>query len=153
MRFRHRPQIIKPRAKVGDDRVSSTDAGQQHHNGLTTSLTALDVVLAAGVELKFSAGGGPAPSLAPYGKVRASIGITNGSAFGAPLARCRRADLVIKGGGGLGLALGTTATTAITAITKLIPGLPPFKADLEAELMGTIIDRSQTVPEVPLCTA
>jgi hypothetical protein len=107
--------------------------------------------LVTGFEVKFMVGVGlPGASTGPYGKFRASIGITNGSALGAPLARCRRADLVIKGGGGLGLSLGTTATAAIT---KAVPGLPPFKAELEAELMGTIIERTQTTPKVPLCSA
>jgi hypothetical protein len=107
--------------------------------------------LVLGFEFKFMTGVGiPGASTGPYGKVRASIGITNGSALGAPLARCRRADLVIKGGGGLGLSLGTSVTKAIATT---IPGLPPFKAELEAELMGTIVDRTQTLPEVPLCSA
>lgn len=107
--------------------------------------------LVLGVEFKLMAGVGvPGAAAGPYAKLRASVGVTNGSALGAPLARCRRADLVIKAGGGLGLSLGTSHTKAIA---KSIPGLPPFKAELEAEAMGTIVDRSQTHPEVPLCTA
>ncbi len=103
-----------------------------------------------GAEFKAMLGVGfPGAAAGPYAKLRTSVGLTNGSAFGAPLARCTRADLIIKGGGGFGLSLSGAATDAIS---KRIPGAPKIKADLEAELMSTIAERSQTRPDVPLCT-
>ncbi|MER7332187.1 MULTISPECIES: hypothetical protein [unclassified Micromonospora] len=101
-------------------------------------------------EFKFSLGFGvPGASAGPYAKFRFAAGVTNGSAFGAPLARCTRVDLIIKGGFGMGLNIDGEFAKLISA---LIPGRPKFKADLEKELMWDIVKRSQTLPDVPLCT-
>lgn len=102
-------------------------------------------------EFKFSLGFGvPGASAGPYAKFRFAAGVTNGSAFGAPLARCTRVDLVIKGGFGMGINIDGELGKLIG---DRLPGRPKFKADLESEFLWDIVKRSQTIPDVPLCTA
>ncbi|MFG3698315.1 hypothetical protein ACGF5C_10410 [Micromonospora sp. NPDC047620] len=101
-------------------------------------------------EFKFSLGFGvPGASAGPYAKFRFAAGVTNGSAFGAPLARCTRVDLVIKGGFGMGINIDGELGKLIG---DRLPGRPKFKADLESEFLWDIVKRSQTIPDVPLCT-
>ncbi len=101
-------------------------------------------------EFKFMLGFGVHGGAAgPYAKVRFAAGVTNGSAFGAPLARCTRVDLIIKGGAGVGLNIDGRLAKLIS---ERIPGMPKFKADLEAEALWDIRKASQTIPAVPLCT-
>lgn len=102
-----------------------------------------------GSEVRFQLGlGVPGVVAGPYGKFKFSAGVTNGSALGAPLAKCMRADLVIKGGGGVGIAVDSPL---LTAISDRLPGKPKVKLDVSAERMGDIAVRSQTIPDVPLC--
>ncbi|MFG3709031.1 hypothetical protein ACGF7U_30490 [Micromonospora sp. NPDC047670] len=91
----------------------------------------------------------PGVAAGPYLKLRASIGVTNGSALGAPLARCQRVDRVVKIGTGVGLNLDSEL---VELITKRIPGRQKLKLDLETEVLFTIDKSSQTRPDVPLCT-
>ncbi len=102
-----------------------------------------------GAEFKLFWGVGiPGAAAGPYGKANITVGVTNGSALGASVARCRQVDLSIRAGGGAGLALGEEATELLH---KIIPGLPAFKADLEAELLTSVVKGSQTIPNIPLC--
>jgi hypothetical protein len=101
-----------------------------------------------GAEFKFMLGiGVPGIATGPYAKFKFSAGVTNGSALGAPLARCHRADLSIEGGGGVGLSVGSAG---VNALLKRVPKWP-IKLELESEFMGQIAKASQTRPNVPLC--
>ncbi|MGW4500805.1 hypothetical protein ACWENR_19590 [Micromonospora sp. NPDC004336] len=105
--------------------------------------------LVVGAEFRFVLGFGiPGVAAGPYVKLRASIGVTNGSALGAPLARCQRVDRVIKIGSGVGLNLDGELAELIS---QRIPGRPKLKADLETEVLFTVDKSSQVRPEVPLC--
>ncbi len=113
------------------------------------SLTPAGVTLAS--ELKVQLGVGIPKFLAgPYLKFVLSVGLTNGSALGAPLARCTGAALVGKAGGGVGVTMSTEATAALKAFLGL-----PFKLGVavEKERLATFIDRTSVVPDVPLCRA
>ncbi|SCL44308.1 hypothetical protein GA0070606_0231 [Micromonospora citrea] len=106
--------------------------------------------LVVGSEFRFVLGFGiPGVAAGPYVKLRASIGVTNGSALGAPLARCQRVDRVIKIGSGVGLNLDGELAELIS---QRIPGRPKVKADLETEVLFTVDKSSQVRPDVPLCT-
>ena len=101
-------------------------------------------------EAKFMFGLGiPGASAGPYSKLVLSLGITNGSALGAPLARCVGATLDGKVGMGLGVNLSSEAKKALE---KLLPKLVTF--ELEAlERQESFFHGSQTLPDVPLCRA
>jgi hypothetical protein len=103
--------------------------------------------LAFAVESKVQFGIGiPAAFAGPYAKVIIDLGVTNGSAFGASLARCVGATLDGRIGGGFGLSL---SSAAVDALKKL---LPKAKIELEAEHTESFFSKSQTLPDVPLCT-
>ena len=102
-----------------------------------------------GADVKAMVGVGvPGLSAGPYVKFKVSAGVANGSALGAALARCTQADLLLKGGGGVGLSL-TNATA--DAMKTAIPRLPAFTNDLALEKLWTIKESHQIVPDVPLC--
>jgi hypothetical protein len=93
--------------------------------------------------------GTAATSAGVYGILDTSLGLTNGSALGAPLARCRGATLDIKVGGGVGLDIPAPVAAALKA---LLP--TSFKVEKKSvETSTTIVHRSQVIPDVPLCTA
>jgi hypothetical protein len=86
-------------------------------------------------------------SAGPFGSVTTSIGITNGSSLGAPLARCRSASLDMEVGGGVSLSL---SSPVLDALKKVLP--PGAKIpDPKAELSTNVLHREQVVPDVPLC--
>jgi hypothetical protein len=102
-----------------------------------------------GSEFRFMLGVGvPGVAAGPYAKFKLSVGVTNGSALGAPLARCHRADLSIEGGGGVGLSV---SSATVDALLKRGSNKWPIKVELESELMGQIAKANQTRPNVPLC--
>lgn len=101
----------------------------------------------ASFETKFGVGLGlPGITAGPYAAVVDSVGITNGSVLGSPLARCHGASLDIRAGGGLRAAV----TPAVSDILKAL--LPKdTKLEYGLEVLYPIIHRQQTVPDVPLC--
>ena len=66
------------------------------------------------VKMKVQAALGiPVASAGPFGSVTTSVGITNGSSLGAPLARCRSASLDMEVGGGVSFSLSTPVLDAL----------------------------------------
>ncbi|AVT29311.1 hypothetical protein C6361_07200 [Plantactinospora sp. BC1] len=103
--------------------------------------------LAFAVETKIQFGIGiPAAFAGPYAKLVVDLGVTNGSALGAPLARCVSASLNAKVGGGFGI---TASSVAVEALQKLLP--TKLKFELESEKLWPIHRAAQTLPNVPLC--
>ncbi|WP_422769762.1 hypothetical protein ACN28C_23910 [Plantactinospora sp. WMMC1484] len=103
--------------------------------------------LAFAVETKIQFGiGMPAAFAGPYAKLVVDLGVTNGSALGAPLARCVSASLNAKVGGGFGV---TASSVAIEELQKLLP--TKLKFELESEKLWPIHRAAQTLPNVPLC--
>ncbi|MEO3819669.1 hypothetical protein [Plantactinospora sp. B24E8] len=103
--------------------------------------------LAFAVEVKMGLGLGiPAAFAGLYAKLVVDIGVTNGSALGAPLTRCVQASLNAKVGGGAGVNLSSTASAALR---KLLPKTVKF--ELESERLWPIHRAAQTLPAVPLC--
>ncbi|MEO3924814.1 hypothetical protein ABGB07_13270 [Micromonosporaceae bacterium B7E4] len=103
--------------------------------------------LAFAVETKIQFGIGiPAAFAGPYAKLVVDLGVTNGSALGAPLARCVSASLNAKVGGGFGI---TASSVAVEALQKLLPA--KLKFELESEKLWPIHRAAQTLPNVPLC--
>lgn len=103
------------------------------------------IVVATSTKLQVGIGT-PAATAGPYGSLTSSIGLTNGSALGSPLATCRSATLDLKLAGGASLAISSTAAKALE---RLLP--TGTKAEYGVEVSQTILSRSQTVPDVPLC--
>ncbi|MGN9812904.1 hypothetical protein ACTMSW_26570 [Micromonospora sp. BQ11] len=114
------------------------------------SITGLSVGVSGvvfAVEMKAQAGiGMPVAFAGPYAKVVLSLGLTNGSALGAPLARCVGATLDGKVGAGVGVSL---SFDALTALQKLLPQKVKYKADTER--IRVFYHRSLTLPAVSLC--
>ncbi|MFY1691948.1 hypothetical protein [Plantactinospora sp. WMMB782] len=103
--------------------------------------------LAFAVETKIQFGIGiPAAFAGPYAKLVVDLGVTNGSALGAPLARCVSASLNAKVGGGFGI---TASSVAVQELQKLLP--TKLKFELETEKLWPIHRAAQTLPNVPLC--
>ncbi|MCW3815846.1 hypothetical protein ONA91_15485 [Micromonospora sp. DR5-3] len=111
------------------------------------SVGASGAVFAAETKVQFGIGI-PAAFAGPYAKVVFSVGITNGSALGAPLARCIGATLDGKVGGGFGVS---ASSEALDALQKLLPKKIKFK--LEGEKLKPFYHRDQTLPPVYLCGA
>jgi hypothetical protein len=102
------------------------------------------------IKTKFQAGLGGAIAMAgPYIAIQVAVGITQGSALGASLARCRGATLTLKGTVGFGVLL---EVEELQELTKRLAGKAGFK--LEVEKSWDLIEpRSEVVPKVPLCLA
>jgi hypothetical protein len=100
----------------------------------------IDCLLGVGLPLLGESG--------PYGTFTTSVGVTNGSSLGAPLARCKNATLDLRVGGGAELDIPDAIWDALTA---LLPA--GTKIDKSVEASTTILHREQTVPDVPLCAA
>jgi len=99
------------------------------------------------VSLKAMVGlGTPALSAGPYTSLTAAVGVTNGSALGAALARCRGATLDLKGAGGAGIAI---SSSVVPILRGFLP--PGTKLDVGVETSATILHREQVLPDVPLC--
>jgi hypothetical protein len=99
------------------------------------------------VKMKVQAALGiPVASAGPFGSVTTSVGVTNGSSLGAPLARCRSASLDMEVGGGVSLSL---SSPVLDALKKLLP--PGVKIPDKKELSTNVLHREQVVPDVPLC--
>jgi hypothetical protein len=103
-----------------------------------------------GMTMKLLAGvGTAAASAGPFGTFTATVGLTNGSALGAALARCHGATLIIKVGGGVGLDIPAPVAKAINALIPMPAGM---ELSSEAvEISKEVVHRSQVVPDVPLC--
>jgi hypothetical protein len=99
------------------------------------------------VKMKVQAALGiPVASAGPFGSVTTSVGVTNGSSLGAPLARCRSASLDMEVGGGVSLSL---SSPVLDALKKVLP--PGVKIPDKKELSTNVLHREQVVPDVPLC--
>ena len=94
--------------------------------------------------------GTPAASAGPYVALTASTGVTQGSALGAPLARCHSASLDLKFSTGIGIEVGPQLLSFLKA---LLPAKSKFEGGWESsvETSTPIFDKSQTQPDVPLC--
>lgn len=94
--------------------------------------------------------GTPAASAGPYVALTASTGITQGSALGAPLARCHSATLDLKFSTGIGLEVSPQLLSFLKA---LLPAKSKFEGGWESsvETSTPIFNKSQTQPDVPLC--
>ncbi len=104
------------------------------------------IVLA--VKTKVGVGlGGPSANFGPYGALTIAMGVTNGSALGAPLARCVGAALDIKVAGGIGLSVSPTVATVLA---RLLP--KGTKIENSVETSAVVLSRKQVLPDVPLCT-
>ncbi|MCL2734358.1 MAG: hypothetical protein FWE15_30640 [Actinomycetia bacterium] len=102
--------------------------------------------IATAVEFKVQVGVGvPAAFAGPYAKLVMDFGVTNGSAFGAPLTRCVGATLDGRVGGGVGVSV---SAVALAALKKLLPAM---NFALEQESLTPFVHRQQTLPDVPLC--
>ena len=82
----------------------------------------------------------------PFVKLAFSVGITNGSALGVAL-RCVGAALKVSYATGFGLSLSSEFKKALQA---LLP--PKTKLDVSTEQSTTIVEKSQILPDSPLCT-
>lgn len=93
-------------------------------------------------------GVGTAAALAgPYVKVVISTGLSRGSDLGASLVVCKGATLKIDVGSGV----GTQVSSKAMEILKSLLG-DKIKAEFEVgEILHTVVNRSATVPDVPLC--
>lgn len=95
--------------------------------------------------------GVPGIAVGPYVKLVTSVGVVNGSSLGAPLARCHGATLdfsVVMGGA---LDVSADLPKAITtAFGSYIDDLKKSVASI-GEKTVPIINRTQVVPDVPLC--
>lgn len=76
----------------------------------------------------------------PYGSLTVSAGVTNGSAAGAPLKRCRKTTLEIK------LGYGAEVSASLSLIDSLKRLFPKGKAKAEAGNEHTVVSRTQTMP-------
>lgn len=104
--------------------------------------------LVVAVKMKIGAGVGTAnASAGPWGAVVTSIGVTNGSSLGAPLARCKNATLDLRLEGGVGISIDDSTA-------RILKRVLPKKLKLGSDLTlanKTVLHRSQVVPDVPLC--
>jgi hypothetical protein len=113
--------------------------------GITLGPSGLVVAFKA----QFMLGAGTsAASVGPFASLTASVGVTNGSSLGAPLARCRGGSLDIKIAGG---AKVDVSEAAQSIFNKILP--PKSKVDASFEVGTSLVHRQEVVPEVPLCTA
>lgn len=97
--------------------------------------------------------GVPGIAVGPYVKLVTSIGITNGSSLGAPLARCRGAtlDFFVVMGGALDVSADLPKIVT-SAFGKYIDDLKAKVASVGEKTLP-IINRTQVVPDVPVCNA
>jgi hypothetical protein len=100
------------------------------------------------VKMKIGAGVGTASANAgPWGAVVTSIGVTNGSSLGAPLARCKGATLDLRLEGGVSISIDDS-------VMKVLKRVLPKKLKLGSDLKlanKTVLHRDQVVPDVPVC--
>jgi hypothetical protein len=100
-----------------------------------------------GVSMKFQVGlGTPALTVGPYAEIVTSLGLTNGSSLGAPLARCKGATLDVELGGGAGLSI---SAAAISILSQFLP--KGTKLQFNVGTKTNVLHRAQVVPDVPLC--
>lgn len=90
--------------------------------------------------------GTPLLNAGPNDGFTISVGVTNGSSLGAPLARCRGATLDFEVTGGVSV----NVDSSIIAVLK---NVLPAKTKLEfgVELKKTVLHRAQVLPDVALC--
>jgi hypothetical protein len=103
--------------------------------------------LVVAVHLKLQVGlGPPAATAGPFGSVSTSLGITNGSALGAALVKCKGATLDMSVGAGAGLSLSNEVLDALKVLL-------PDNINLEPSVEQTtnVLHRDEVVPDIPLC--
>ncbi|GIG41195.1 hypothetical protein Cph01nite_29570 [Cellulomonas phragmiteti] len=103
------------------------------------------IVVGTSVQVQIGIGP-PAFSAGPYGKLTTSIGVTQGSALGSPLVTCQTGTLDMKVAGGASLKLSASVNRALE---RLLP--PGTNLEYGVEASTTVLTRSQTTPDVPLC--
>ncbi|GAB3800389.1 hypothetical protein [Micromonospora zhanjiangensis] len=104
--------------------------------------------VAVAIEFKVQLGVGVPGALAgPYVKLVVDVGVTNGSALGAPVARCVGATLDGRVGAGVGMTLSSTVADALAKLLR------KAKLELEKETLYPFVHKQQVRPDVPLCRA
>lgn len=102
-----------------------------------------------GVAMRFQVGlGTPALTAGPFASIVTSLGLTNGSSLGAPLARCKGATLDVELGGGAALTL---SNDVLPILKSVLPAGTEFEYSIESRT--TVLHRAQVMPDVPLCQA
>lgn len=100
------------------------------------------------VKMEVQAGLGVAAATAgPFGYITTSIGVTNGSSLGAPLARCVSGTLDVSIGGGAEISLSGSVADALKTLLGTFADIPEPKIEASA----TVLSRAEVVPDVPLC--
>lgn len=125
----------------------------QSINGISLAPSAIVV----GMSLRVLVGlGVPGIAVGPYTKLGIVAAIANGSALGAPLVRCHSATLDINGAVGVAFDLehdfasDLPAGVQKTRFGKYLKKLTTA-ASAWAEVSNSIVTRTVTIPDVPLC--
>ncbi|HVH41726.1 MAG TPA: hypothetical protein VM925_05265 [Labilithrix sp.] len=133
---------------IGFDGTTLTTPAFSTEKSILDSLTSISpgangIVTAA--EFRFTLGVGlPVAGAGPYAALVGSFGLTHGSSLG--IVQCRGATLVLNAKGGVGISISTPLKKALD---KVLGVKVPEEKDL---LEKDIVNRSQTVPDVPACT-
>jgi hypothetical protein len=102
------------------------------------------------VRLRVQAGTGLlGASAGPYGTVITSVGVTNGSALGAALARCKSGTLDMDLAGGVSVAVPDVVDSVLS---RILPKGTEIPKQVDLGKLN-VLHREQTVPDVPLCKA
>jgi hypothetical protein len=132
-------KVVGPKFTVDKSLIDSLTGISLGPSGLVAALNA-KVLLGIGT---------PALAAGPYGQITASVGVTNGSALGASLVRCKGENLYVSVGGGIGLSL---AQSVLDALKNLLPKDTQFPTTSDAKTLQ-VASREKVVPEVKACKA
>ncbi|GAB2948100.1 hypothetical protein GCM10027280_41050 [Micromonospora polyrhachis] len=128
--------------------------GFQVKNSLTNSITGISVGvngLLFAYQARLHVGiGAFGFSTGLYVGLTASVGVTIGSALGAPITVCRGATLTLFTDYGVGYRLPTVVVKVINIFLRVFEAKP---IEAEGGIGGTtnVLNRNEVVPDVPLC--
>jgi hypothetical protein len=130
--------------------------GFQTKESLTQSLAGV-AIGASGIivtyQAKFYVGiGAFGFSAGLYFGLTASVGLTLGSGAGAPLAVCRRVDVQLLANFGVGYTIPSPVADVINFFLRTF-NTRPIQASGGIGSSTTVVNRSETVPDVQLCRA
>ncbi|GAB3141946.1 hypothetical protein GCM10027290_15500 [Micromonospora sonneratiae] len=129
-------------------------AGFQVQDSLTNSITGISVGvngLLFAYQARLHVGiGAFGFSTGLYVGLTASVGVTMGSALGAPLTVCRGATLNLFTDYGVGYRLPTAVVKVINLFLRVFEAKP---IEAEGGIGGTanVLNRNEVIPDVPLC--
>ncbi len=129
-------EVVAPTLSVKQSILDSFSGLAIGPSGLTV---AVKLTVRAGIGITVASAG-------PYVSFTTSLGLTDGSALGSPLARCKGATLDYFIGGGANIAI---SGPVIDQLKKLLP--PGVSIPEIAERKVNVLHREQVVPDVPLC--